>query len=355
MKKQFSGVTFFDKDIDNKTEDLIRPVFYQQNQGKKRLINNSIIVRYLNKEQLTIEELQIAKKIISGELFIENKNKYGHCKLCSNSFSDYTFNSISNNTWQIGLPTQPYTPFGLMIYLTNRKESLKENFYNLSQEEFYSLVNQIIMLYEKIKKSDFKYEIVGINVLFNQLNVSQRCIHGHIEPMIYNVDKLGLGCKTEPVKEELFEDTIRLKINNNYYEVMELIKFYSDITKEEIANTRKLQDNYRAGITVTDVNSIESISPAPTINIYITYYRDNIYLTLSRDLYQKPMLSNQVYMNDSFIYNLKYNMYFVNEKSKLLYQEVPIIRPSIKVNDEVYGDRNIYNDDLNNLKRILSK
>ena len=47
-------------------------------------------------------------------------------------------------------------------------------------------------IYIKVS-NESEYNVVGINILFNQISKSQLCIHGHLETMIADIDKLGLG------------------------------------------------------------------------------------------------------------------------------------------------------------------
>lgn len=65
----------------------------------------------------------------------------------------------------------------------------------MTSEELLELKIIIADLKKILNEFLFDGELTGVNVLFNQISKSQLCIHGHIELMIKNIEKLNYGCK----------------------------------------------------------------------------------------------------------------------------------------------------------------
>lgn len=80
-----------------------------------------------------------------------------------------------------------------MLYLKDRKLSKLENVQDLNKDQLEELKYIMKNMQQILNESVFDGELLGINILFNQISKSQLCIHGHIELMIKDVDKKDLG------------------------------------------------------------------------------------------------------------------------------------------------------------------
>ena len=80
--------TFFDIGIDEIDDKPFSKLIYVNytNKKKKRVINNELIRRYFNKDNLSKEELIRVRKILDGSIYTDRRNQYNHCKLCSDDF-----------------------------------------------------------------------------------------------------------------------------------------------------------------------------------------------------------------------------------------------------------------------------
>ena len=371
MEKQFKNKqTFFDLDMEN--DDSYFATLYCTLGGanKKRAKMNRLALAYLSDEPLTEEEKTTAKKILDGTIYEEKKKEFEHCQLCSDKFISEILINISNryNNWELCCPTHPYTPAGLMIYLKNRKELHIENLQDLSQEQFDEIIQIMKDLYNKLS-NESEYNVVGINILFNQISKSQLCIHGHLEMMIADIDKLGLGCE---IKDEQPYDVLASLLNEQIedrkglykekegiridlsivdsIEAMKILGKYESKMKQIILHGRKIQKGEIKSQNDIDNLLLHKMSPAPVNYVYMTYYRDKFFLSIIPEIILEPIKSTRDIKDESDLYSLKINQYTRDNDEKIMKQCSPLVRPSIKISKDSESAINI-----SNLKKSITK
>ncbi len=371
MEKQFRNrKTFFDLDMEN--DDSYFATLYCTLGGanKKRAKMNRLALAYLNDEPLTEEEKTTAKKILDGTIYEEKKKEFEHCQLCSDKFISEILINISNryDNWELCCPTHPYTPAGLMIYLKNRKELHTENLQDLSKEQFDEIIQIMKDLYNKLS-NETEYNVVGINILFNQISKSQLCIHGHLETMIADIDKLGLGCE---IKDEQPYDVLASLLNEQIedrkgvykekegiridlsivdsIEAMKILGKYESKMKQIISHGRKIQKGEIKSQNDIDNLLLHKMSPAPVNYVYMTYYRDKFFLSIIPEIILEPIKSTRDIKNESDLYSLKINQYTRDNDEKIMKQCSPLVRPSIKISKDCESTINI-----SNLKKSITK
>lgn len=352
MEKQFRDRnTFFDLNIE-KEEDYFATLYCTLGgANKKRAKMNKLALAYLNGEKLTEEETERAKKILDGSIYQERKKEFEHCKLCSDKFTSEVLPNISNKyeNWELCFPTHPYTPAGLMIYLKDRKNSQIENLQDLSKEQFEEIIQIMKDLYEKLS-NESEYGVVGINILFNQISKSQLCIHGHLEPMIREINELGVGCEikdtrpyeplTNILNQQIEEqegvykqkEGIRIDLGKvNCTEALQILEKYETKMKQIIAHGRKLQKGEIESKNRIDELLLQKLSPAPVDYVYVTYYRGKVFLSMIPEITLEPINSINEIKSEQDLYSIKINQYAKENSSKVMKQMSPLIRPSIKV------------------------
>ena len=331
---------------------------------------NSLALAYLNDEPLTEEEKTTAQKILDGTIYEEKKKEFEHCQLCSYKFISEILINISNryDNWELCCPTHPYTPAGLMIYLKNRKELHTENLQDLSKEQFDEIIQIMKDLYNKLS-NEAEYNVVGINILFNQISKSQLCIHGHLETMIADIDKLGLGCE---IKDEQPYDVLASLLNEQIedrkgvykekegiridlsivdsIEAMQILRKYESKMKQIISHGRKIQKGEIKSQNDIDNLLLHKMSPAPVNYVYMTYYRDKFFLSIIPEIILEPIKSTRDIKNESDLYSLKINQYTRDNDEKIMKQCSPLVRPSIKISKDCESAINI-----SNLKKNITK
>jgi len=369
MEKQLSNYnTFFDIETSSEINDeFVNLEFNIKNGGKKRIKTNTAIVKYLREEPLTEEEKEIVNKLLNNTLFLKKENSSFHCKICSEQFK---FEKLENllscyEHWNIGIPTQQYTPFGLMVYLKKCQLIKKEEFVHLNEEEFLELLKLMKDVYDIMSQSDFSYEVVGINIMFNQITVSQKCLHGHFEFMIRDVHEQNLGAfiqkdiKIDPIHKQIptsypfglkinfdevnYQDIFQ-KISRYFNQVYDIIKLYDDKKKEY-----KQYGNY----TESDLRLLERLSPVPVANVYVAYYRDHFQIVVTPEVFLEPISPYDVVSPKDY-YCLKYNGGAAYDDALLLFESAPILRPSIKL-DSVSYDVDLYHENQVKIKKILER
>ena len=304
---------------------------------------------------MTAEEIKVVESILNGSIYINQKQKYLHCRICSQDFYIEPMTNFSKKYkyWSIGYPTVPYFPAGFMIYLKDRRVLKKENLQDLSEEELIELKDIIKDIYIVLNKNLFEGSLVGINILFNQISKSELCIHGHVELMIKDIHKLSLGCSLsnnmpyDPVtsiindKIENMSDFIKLPqglrmlFNNSEKKCLQILESYEIYIKELVSFAKNINN---------PSNQLEerlyyNISPAPSNSVYITYYRDNYILSIVPSITLDTLNISDLKNNDEQLYCLKINQYTKNDDSLLMNEVAPIVRPSIKVmSSSVEGD-----------------
>lgn len=371
MEKQFRNrKTFFDLDMEN--DDSYFATLYCTLGGanKKRAKMNKLALAYLNDKSLTEKEKITAKKILDGTIYEEKKKEFEHCQLCSDKFISEILPNISNkyDNWEICSPTHPYTPAGLMIYLKNRKELHTENLQDLSKEQFDEIIQIMKDIYIKLS-NESEYNVVGINILFNQISKSQLCIHGHLETMIADIDKLGLGCEIKDeqpydILASLLNDQIEdrrgvykekegIRIDLSIVDSIEALKIlgrYESKMKQIISHGRKIQKGEIKSKNDIDNLLLHKMSPAPVNYVYMTYYRDKFFLSIIPEIILEPIKATRDIKNESDLYSLKINQYAQDNEEKIMKQCSPLVRPSIKVSKDCESAINI-----SNLKKDITK
>lgn len=369
MEKQFSNRnTFFDLGIE-KDENYFATLYCTLGgANKKRAKMNKLALSYLNKEMLTQEEIAQAKKILDGSIYKETKKEFDHCKLCSDKFTSEILPNISKKyeNWELCFPTHPYTPAGLMIYLKDRKNSHIENVQDLSKEQFEEIIQIMKDLYSKLS-NETEYEVVGINILFNQISKSQLCIHGHLEPMIKDINKLGVGCEirdTRPYetltyilnqqiaeKEGIYKEKEGLRIDLEkigIVQALQILDKYESKMKQIITHGRKLQQGEIKSKNSIDELLLHKMSPAPVDYVYMTYYRDKVFLSIVPEITLEPINSISAIKDEKDLYSIKINQYAKENEEKVMRQMSPLVRPSIKV-----STNNETQESINKLKQSI--
>lgn len=250
-----------------------------------------------------------------------------------------------------------------MIYLKNRDKTHIENIEQLSEEEFQELLEMTKDLYDKLKNCYGK-KIVGINVLFNQISKTQLCIHGHVEPMIKDIHNFDLG--SELKEEEPFEpfaDFLNGMIpdKKGVYKTKQGLRMDLDeiSNKEVLKITKKYRKNIQGLIELGKTNQdkiyngqklskadeylAQNISPAPVEYIYLTYYRDKLFLSIVPELTLEQANINEIGENEKELYALRISNYGRTLKEKIRVQKPPIVRPCIKVSTNEQIECNIEN------------
>ncbi len=375
MEKQFSARnTFFDLNIE-KDEDYFATLYCTLGgANKKRAKMNKLALSYLNEETLTDEELEKAKKILDGSIYKEKKKEFEHCRLCSDKFTSEVLPNISSKyeNWELCFPTHPYTPAGLMIYLKNRKSSHIENVQDLSKEQFEEIIQIMKDLYNKLS-NESKYQIVGINILFNQISKSQLCIHGHLELMLKDVNKLEVGCELKenrpyealtPIlnrqieeKEGIYKEKEGLRIDLDkisYIEALQILEKYETKMKQIITHGRKIQKGEIERKNSIDDLLLHKMSPAPVDYVYLTYYREKVFLSIVPEITLEPINFINKIKDEKDLYSIKINQYAKYDSDKVMKQMSPLVRPSIKVSTNNETKENI-NKLKQNIKEVLEE
>ena len=319
---------------------------------KKRVVNNQLIKKYLDNKNLTKDELIRVKKILDGSIYQEDRNKYGHCRLCSNLFEStplYNF-SFNYKFWDICIPTFPYFPGGLMLYLKNRKKLLIENIQDLPTEYLEELIVIQNDLFNKLNNNYFCGNLVGVNFLFNQLSKSELCIHGHIEFMIKDIDELDIGCKY--VQDRPFDKLVNIinsEINeeNGILKIKEGIKI--NLNQTSLNDAQKIVSNYENIINryfirgqalrnkeIEIENNIDSLlynnmEPAATHFVYLTFYRNNILFSCVPEIILDFVPYEDIENTEEYLYSLKINRFYNDKNNIFMRNYSPLIRPSIKL------------------------
>lgn len=366
MERQFHDYkTFFDLGItDDEDKDKIFATLFCIMGGthKKRSYNNEIVLKHLRGETLTEDEKKRCENILSGKIYEDIKSRYEHCQLCSDNFVREVLEKLSNKYkyWEVCSPTHPYTPAGLMIYLKNRHESKIENLQDLTEEQFIEMQRLIIDIYDKLNQSLDRVKIVGINVLFNQISKSELCVHGHMEFMIQDIDKQGLGCS---MKKQRPKDLMVTKLNQYIKDRKGLLKVAEgiriDLSQIGIIEALNIVGDYERKIKKIieygeglkkdgkekepiDEILLRYLSPAPQNYIYLTYYRDKMFLScIPEIILERADIYSIDEKDETELYSLKINQNAIHTEDILLKQESPIIRPSIKTKQTTKDDTNV--------------
>lgn len=362
--KQFDlRSTFFDIGIDETIDNFATLYCVMGETSKKRNNITRLALQYLlDKKCLSKQEQELAESILDDS-FYKKPKKYSHCKLCSSDFERFVLHNYSSQFqfWDVCFPTIPYFPGGMMIYLKNREEVKKENIQDLNIDELRELKYIIADLKSILNKQVFGGELTGINVLFNQISKSQLCIHGHVELMIKNIDKYDYGCKLLDIRN--YDPCVKVLNNcfNNEHVMptIEGIRINMKSTGDEEAINyigeyeNRILDLIKLGkdLRISNVkvnNDFEQelkdrMSPAPTNSIYLTDYRDELYLSSVPEIMPPTINLNQVGdINDyENLYLIKYNATTPNKEYAIMKKYSPIVRPSSKVPYELSSSSNV--------------
>lgn len=366
--RQFdNNSTFFDIGIDENIENFATLYCIMSETKKKRNNITKLALRYLLQDTtLSNNEIAIAKTIVDDSFYKQPK-KYNHCKLCSNDFKREILATYSSKYkfWEICFPTVPYFPGNMMIYLKEREISKKENIWDLTTDELLELKTIISDLKVILNESLFDGELLGINVLFNQISKSQLCIHGHVELMIRNIEKLNYGCKLLNIRN--FDPTVRqlnsdfydtegiiktlegIRINTKYFnenETLNLLKKYESKMLEIIMLGEELRTGKKKVSNEFELLLFNGMSPAPTNSIYLTTYREQLYFSSVPEIIPPTIGLNDIgdLNDDESMYLIKYNATTPNQDYSIMKKYSPIVRPSSKIP--------IDTDYSNNVKRL---
>lgn len=357
-------------DIDGSFRNI---VFHMKNNGKKRIYVNQTVVKYLRNEQLTEEEKQLILEINSGTFFKKKNHNLEHCMICSGALKFEILPNLSNNNqyWNIGIPTQQYSPFGFMTYLKQCNHHKKERFLDLDYVEMKELLLTMKQIYHSIHNSNFKYEIVGVNVMFNQITVSQRCIHGHIELMIKDphLKKIGVtleeNISVDPIismvcKRDKLHYPFGLKIDDiEKYSFSDLHQIISDYFKEiytiieEFRNKKYSYQQKKNNFSQQDIRFMNQLSPTPVANVYLAYYQNKYQLVITPEIFLRAIHPQSIQSPEDY-YCLKYNGDCIDKNYILLFEKAPIMRPSIKINCVDY-DLLEYHQEQERIIKILER
>ena len=375
-ERQFdNNSTFFDIGIDENLDNFATLYCVMSETKKKRTDITKLALRYLQHDRtLTNDEVAIAKTIIDDS-FYKKPKKYCHCKLCSDDFSREILTEYSSKLqfWEVCFPTVPYFPGNMMIYLKDRKASKKENIWELSYDELSELKKVIMDLKLLLNKYLFDGNLTGINVLFNQISKSQLCIHGHIELMIKNIDKLNYGCRLLNVRN--YDPTVEM-LNNSMDDLNGIIKTLEGIRiglkAVDISNALYILKSYENEMVKLinlgnmlrngkkEVSSefelalLNGMSPAPANSIYLTDYRNELFLSSVPEIIPPTISLTDIgsLEDEENMYLTKFNATTPNSNFSIIRKYSPLVRPSSKVSTDTIYSNNVKELKLS-MKRIL--
>lgn len=346
--------TFFDIGFDDNPEKefaTLRCLIYSDRK-KKRVVNNELIKRFFSNERLSKDEMEKVKKILDGSIYLERRKAYEHCKLCTDDFERKVLNSYSSKYkyWEVCIPTFPYFPGGLMIYLKDRKILKIENLQDLPDDYLKELIQIQEDLYIHLQKGIIGSDLVGINVLFNQLSKSELCIHGHVELMINDIDEKQLGCKYVLERPyDKFSSILNNHIddNNSILKIPEGIKIlYDNLTLNEVKTYlseyertlkyyfekgKKLQNRELSIDNEEDEILFEHTVPAATNFVYSTFYRDKHIISSVPELVLDFVPFDEIEFDPADLFSLSINRNYTDKDNIFMRNYSPKIRPSVKV------------------------
>lgn len=364
MKQFKDHTTFFDLGIDTDIKNFSTLYCVMSETTKKRNNITKLALRYLFEDKsLTENEIKIAKSILDDS-FYQKPNKYEHCKICSSDFQRIVLENYSSQFkyWEVCFPTVPYFPGNMMIYLKNRKNYRLEDLQDLTKEEFEELKFIIKNLKETLNQNLFCGDLTGINVLFNQISKSQLCIHGHIELMIKDIDTMNYGCKLLNIRNydpivshvnSIFENNnhilktlegIRINMNDvSLDECLKNLKQYENELRKIIGLGHDLRNGIKEAENEEELQLLNGMSPAPTNSVYITDYRNNLYLSSVPEVIPPTINLSEVgdLENSENMYLIKYNATTPNPDYSIIKKYSPTVRPSSKVPYETEYSRNV--------------
>lgn len=375
-ERQFdNNSTFFDIGIDEKLDNFATLYCVMSETKKKRSDITKLALRYLQQDNLlTSDEISIAKTIIDDS-FYKKQKKYCHCKLCSDDFNRDVLTKYSSKLkfWEVCFPTVPYFPGNMMIYLKEREKKKKENIWELSSAELIELKTIVMDLKLILNTYLFDGKLLGINVLFNQMSKSQLCIHGHIELMIKNIDKLNYGCKllsmrnydpTVKILNSYMEDLpgmiktlegIRINLNKiDDDKALDLINNYENKMIKTINLGNILRSGKKEVLNEFELSLLNGMSPAPANSIYLTDYRNELFLSSVPEIIPPIISLNEIgsLEDEENMYLTKFNATTPNPDYSIIRKYSPLVRPSSKVSSDTTYSNNV-KELKSSMKRIL--
>ena len=383
MKKQFDNyTTFFDAIFCDELwkEKIYTPVYYLGNSYKKRTCMNLLVCKYLLGNELTATEKKEAENIITGEIY-KNTNKRNdfHCILCSEKFQREDMNLFSKKFkyWNLCIPTHPYSPGGLMVYLKDRTKEIGD-IQELSDEMVKELIEMINDLYNLLKEKMRGFDLVGVNVLFQQISRSQKCIHGHIELMFKNAHLASIGCEIiDTIAYDELAGYLNFKIKDrienveNYAGISflencdlgymkETIKVYQENMEYLIKIGREIQKHQDISLVESQYVKYEilrllqeKLSPAPILYVYLTNICNKTKFSIIPEMILEPVDLSKINLNNEIdLYTLKINQYLIKKKDILFRQPAPMMRQSIKLSGE-HKFTNVVKELTKSIKNIL--
>lgn len=360
MEESSKYRTFFDigSEDDSSKEFAQMRCFIYGNNKKKRVINNEIVKKYFTGQSLTDDENERLKKILDGSIYTDRRNLYEHCKLCSDTFERKDLQNMKYRYWNVCIPTFPYFPGGLMVYLKDRKELKIENVQELPNDMLIELLTIERDIYERLRNYVLGDGIVGINMLFNQLSKSELCIHGHIEPILKDADELDIGCIyvkeraydkfTHIINSSVESDKI-LKISEGIKmqiipdeldELKNILRVYENNIELYFEKGKKLKNGELEVQDEQDNLLYNNMVPAATNFVYLTYYNRKYMLSSVPELTLDFVDMDKVSDDLGDLFSLSINRQYSNRDNVFMRNYSPLVRPSIKV----------YNPDKSNEK-----
>ena len=364
MRQFEEHTTFFDLGIDE-IEYSFRTLYCVMPETVKKRGNiTKLALTYLNGDNtLSEEEIEVAKSILDDSYYSKPK-AYSHCKICSDGFKRIVLEEYSSKFkyWEICFPTVPYFPGNMMVYLKDRKNSRLENVQDLNIEQLEELKYIMKNLQQILNENIFHGDLLGVNILFNQISKSQLCIHGHVELMIKEADRKNLGFQLLNVRNfdysvstlnRVFNDNssilgvkegIRIDMNKVADEkALEYLHIYEDEVKKIIALGNSLRKGEKKISSELELSLYNGLSPAPTNSVYLTDYRDHLYLSSVPEIIPPTIDLSQVgdLSDEENMYLIKYNATTPNEKYRIIKKYSPIVRPSSKVSYSMPSSDNI--------------
>ena len=124
---------------------------------------------------------------------------------------------------------------------------------------------------------------------------------------------------------------------------LEYLHIYEDEVKKIIALGNSLRKGEKKISSELELSLYNGLSPAPTNSVYLTDYRDHLYLSSVPEIIPPTIDLSQVgdLSDEENMYLIKYNATTPNEKYRIIKKYSPIVRPSSKVSYSMPSSDNI--------------
>ena len=137
-------------------------------------------------------------------------------------------------------------------------------------------------------------------------------------------------------------------------EALKILEKYETKMKQIITHGRKLQMGEIQSKNHIDDLLLHKMSPAPVNYVYMTYYRDKVFLSIVPEIILEPIARIENIEDERDLYSLKINQYAQNNNEKVMRQFSPLVRPSIKVSGDCEFTNNI-SKLKENIKELLEE